>query len=414
MVLRTGTTPGNGLTRLGRTENAAAKQGDDSAAPRSQPTSHAPTPAPQARKPRRAMSAALLLLIVGAVGFAIWGMLPKVVGLAIAEAETVAVAAPADVRVAEVFVRPGVYVEAGEPLVRLEAIGVAAERAALVAEIEQAEARLELAKAGADVTEVPLTRRLDTQNDLAANAEAAQADQVVASVALKLAQARVSRLEQMLGRRAASQQELDDAYETQARARGEHDAATARLNAAQKRLERQSILIPADTSVSKIRNLELDMLTAPVRQAKARLQQFDHEVGTRTITAPYTARIDRVFVQAGGVRNESETLLTLFNPKTTRLLAYVKPKNAKSLEVGGDITMVPVGEMGNVMRGRVVARHVGWSRVPEELAERYPDELRLITFEIECAGCGIAPQMYLNVMSPQRGFVDGILDRLPF
>lgn len=138
---------------------------------------------------RRALPWAVVLLILGA-GVRLLSGLSNVAD-ALTHSSSVVVSAPAKVRVAEIFLRPGQSCRRGDPLLRLEALESQAERASFVALVEEHRLRLEWFDAGGEVEEFGRPLRVDLLAD--AERQAAQASEEIAVVTARIAALRRER-----------------------------------------------------------------------------------------------------------------------------------------------------------------------------------------------------------------------------
>lgn len=126
------------------------------------------------------------LLIGSAVAaVTVWIAESRTVVDGLVRANLVVARAPADVRVAEVYARPGDRCRKGAPLVRLEGLVGKDERRALALEVERRALRLELARSGGELEITDLGRRRDQAQLAEIEARVAEADRATAAARLE-------------------------------------------------------------------------------------------------------------------------------------------------------------------------------------------------------------------------------------
>lgn len=205
-------------------------------------------------------------------------------------------------RVAEVLVREGDAVRAGQPLVRLEADEFQAALAQAVASERQAQARL----AGLRSTGRSSTR--------------AQLDQAQAN--LTAAEAELKRSEQLVAQGFLSASRLDDARRAVQVAQAQRDAARAQ---AQANTDRGSDVVQAQA--------QLQAAQGATQAARARLTQT-------VVRAPAPARVLARLVEPGQIVQPGRALLNLAFTGPTQVVAQVDERFLEQLRPGQKATVV--------------------------------------------------------------------------
>ncbi len=259
-------------------------------------------------------------------------------------------------RVAEVTVREGERVKAGQLLVRLDDDEVRARLRGAQARLAAARQQLNQARSQVDVLdsqirESRLTVAQAEQDNLGrveqarANLASAEAQLAQAQAQLRLAKVTLGRTESLVREGAASPQSLDQD-------RTALETAEAVVNAQQRQVEaaRGAVALAASTGLNpSIRSAQLQALgeqrqralsgaraaESDVRGAQAAEQQVKAEAAYLSIRSPLAAVVISRSVEPGAVVASGRTLLTLLDPATVYMRGFI-----------------PQGEIGRVRLGQ--------------------------------------------------------------
>ncbi|MDM7938203.1 MAG: HlyD family efflux transporter periplasmic adaptor subunit [Cyanobium sp. CZS 48M] len=259
-------------------------------------------------------------------------------------------------RVAEVTVREGERVKAGQLLVRLDDDEVRARLRGAQARLASARQQLNQDRAQIDVLdsqirESRLTVAQAEQDNLGrveqarANLASAEAQLVQAEAQQRLAKVTLGRTESLVREGAASPQSLDQD-------RTALETAEAVVNAQRRQVEaaRGAVALAASTGLNpSIRSAQLQALgeqrqralagmraaESDVRSAQAAEQQVKAEAAYLTIRSPLAAVVISRSVEPGAVVASGRILLTLLDPATVYLRGFI-----------------PQGEIGRVRLGQ--------------------------------------------------------------
>ncbi|MCP5044877.1 MAG: HlyD family secretion protein [bacterium] len=194
-------------------------------------------------------------------------------------------------RVVEILVAEHQYVEAGGPLVRLEAFE-------FELALAEAEAALSLAR----------NRVLNAK----AAAASADAERSAAQVEVWRSERELARVESMHAGGSSSESELDTA-------RASLQATQARVRALELRAQAELALVNDD---------------AQIRQAEAQLRSAQLDLDRSVIRAPFSGYVGRRNLQVGAVVNPGQPLLSLFSSDEVSVMANFKETQLAGVEVG--------------------------------------------------------------------------------
>jgi HlyD family secretion protein len=259
-------------------------------------------------------------------------------------------------RVAEVTVREGERVRAGQLLVRLDDDEVRARLRGTQARLATARQQLDQARSQVDVLdsqirESRLTVAQAEQDNLGrveqarANLASAEAQLAQAQAQQRLAKVTLGRTESLVREGAASPQSLDQD-------RTALETAEAVVNAQRRQVEaaRGAVALAASTGLNpSIRSAQLQALgeqrqralagvraaESDVRSAQAAVQQVKAEAAYLSIHSPLAGVVISRSVEPGAVVASGRTLLTLLDPATVYLRGFI-----------------PQGEIGRVRLGQ--------------------------------------------------------------
>jgi HlyD family secretion protein len=218
------------------------------------------------------------------------------------EGETLYLAAPVAGTVAELGVRRGQRVAPGAKLFVIEPAQRAAQSERAEAELDAALAQAEDARKGQRPVELGI---------LEADVDAAQAQEREARVAL-------GRTRQLVARGIYAQARLDDARAT-------HEAAAARVTAAQRRLSAATLGARED---------QVRAADARVSQARAVQLETGARVGDMAPVAPAAARVEDVFYQRGEWANANQAIVALIPDDRVYVRFFVPETEVAAYQVG--------------------------------------------------------------------------------
>lgn len=341
------------------------------------PQETARTP-PAKRKLNLRLLLPLALLIVGAVGIAMWYLSrPQSTALHLSgriEGYPTNVGAKVGGRVDAVTLREGDAVRQGEILVRLDDAEIQAQlqgaNARLTAAQQQEQqARLQIAVAQSQIEEAQFNLQQsqgDARGRIAqaeANVAAAQAQlsQTEAQLIevrsqLELARKERDRFQQLLQAGAITQQQFDQTQTTFQTAQATLQSREAAVNAAQRQVNAaQGALVQAQSASlnPNIRNVQLNALhrqldvarsqlavaQAEVKNAQASRQQIQAQIAYLNVVSPINGVVLTRSVEPGEVVATGRTLLTVIDPNTVYLRGFIP---------GGQIGNVRLGQRANV------------------------------------------------------------------
>lgn len=262
---------------------------------------------------------ALLLLLAAAGGYAMWEHLNDAkapAGLASGngriEATEIDLASKLPGRVAELLVREGDFVKAGQPLARMEV-------QSLIAQRDEARARLEQARQTVAGAEAQVALRESDQQ--ATQALVAQREAELDSAARRLA-----RSETLAKEGASSGQELDDD-----RARVRSIEAALRATQAQVKAAAAAV-VAARAQVTAARSA--------VAAADAGVARVQVELADAELKAPRDGRVQYVVTQPGEVIGAGGKLLNLVDLSDVSMSFFMPEAVAGRVALGAEVRIV--------------------------------------------------------------------------
>lgn len=284
-----------------------------------------PRPAVSARKvrvpPRRfILLAVVAVALVAWTGYRTWLARQPLTWAGTVEARDIAVGSRVGGRVKEVLVREGDRVEAGQPLVELEAGDLNAQRLQAEGQLMQAQAALDKMQGHVRPEDSGRAGAQPLTGSLAEQVARARAELSSAQAALEQAQLDEQRTRALFQQQAKSRAELDTAESSLRQARATRDARRAQLQ-------------------------ELQQGTGPdiraqhglVEAARGRLEAIDVALGELTIRAPLAARVESLDLRPGDLLPPNATAATLVEDDQLYVRIYVPETHMGKLRPGSEV-----------------------------------------------------------------------------
>ncbi len=267
-------------------------------------------------------------------------------------------------RVVSVGVDEGDRVRAGQVVVQLDPSD-------LQAQVQQAQAAVEAARARWEQARVAAQLAADTARHQVAQAQAAveaaraqaasaQAQVQAASSARARAEADLQRAQQLFREGALPAQQVDAARAAAEAARAQEEAAHAQWQAAQEQLRvAQAALQLARTASQQvpIRQRDVEQAQAAFRQAEAALRWAQLQLEQTALRAPLSGVVLERRIQPGEYAAPGVPLLVVAELDTVRVHLAVSETQVAALRVGQPVPVTVDALPGRVFPGRVE----GWS-----------------------------------------------------
>lgn len=262
-------------------------------------------------------------------------------------------------RVASVLAEEGDRVSAGAVLLELEKAEELATLAQAIAEVQRAQANLDLLLAGtraedlrrAEAVVAAQRSQLDLRRKGFRDEEVRQAEAEVASTrsALDFAKRELDRAESLAASGTMEQMQLD------AR-RNDHETAKALLEVAEQRLAMMRVgsrpeeiamaeaqLAQAEADLDRLRNgarpEEIAATRAALAAAQANVQRIDAQIAEMTISAPADALVDLFDLEPGDLVRASQTVAILNLESTPWVRCYVPEDRLGEVRSGQRVTV---------------------------------------------------------------------------
>lgn len=238
------------------------------------------------------------------------------------EATDVRLASRVPGRVAEVRVREGDTVNAGDVVAVLSSaeLDLALRRAE--AERAQAEAQLRLVRAGA---------RAEDIDQAAAQVEAATADVAAAESERAAARSDEARFEQLVAKRAGTEKQRDDA-------RARRETADARVQAASDRLQAARAVLARLRAGARVE--DLDAARARLAAIEAEIASIEHDRRETTIAAPTGGVVTSRLVEPGELVAAGAPVAVIVDLAHAWVNAYFEEPVVPSLRVGQTVSVL--------------------------------------------------------------------------
>jgi multidrug resistance efflux pump len=289
------------------------------------------------------------------------------------EADEIHVGSKVGGRIAEVLVKEGQEVKAGQPLIRFEAYDLQARKSDAVAAIAQAEANLEKMKnlsrpeevmeARAEAEAAWMALELARNGPRKQEIEAARAEVDAAAADYEVARVTLARVERLVKSGVQSRQDFDNA-------KAAYDRAVARRKAAQERLD----LLLAGTRTEEIgraerqyrqakaklelvqrgaRREDIAAARAQLDRARASLQQIETQLAELEVIASADAYVEVLPVRPGDLINANSPVATLVELDRLWVRVYVPEPELGHVQLGKGV-LVTVDTFGKErFKGRV-------------------------------------------------------------
>lgn len=355
---------------------------NSSEATQTQPDSQNP---PKKFNPRLAIP---IVLVIGAIGYGIWTILPKPAETVLhisgrLESDETDIGAKTGGRVAAIFVREGDLVKKGQVIIEIEDEEIPAQLSGLNAQIESArqeevQAKEEVAVAESRIREATLNLqqsegdavgRIDqaqftvsaTESDLRqaeAQVKQSEAQLQQSRAELKLAKIERDRYAELVNEGAVNQQQYDQKQTTLSTATANVDTAEAKLVASRaavkassdrfRAAQGSSIQVQSTGLNPDIRNAQLDTYYLQRSQAQAKLiasqskvknaqaarDQIQKRLDSFKVKSPIDGIVQSRLLESGAVVATGKTLLTVLDPSQVYLRGYIPEGQIGKIRVG--------------------------------------------------------------------------------
>ncbi len=276
-------------------------------------------------------------------------------------------------RVAEVLVREGDEVKAGQVLVRLDAPELEAQREQLAARLQESESALEKAKNGPRVEEKDSARAAveSIQSRLkrlkagsrAEEIRQARSDLEAATADNRLAREDFERAERMYRSTSMPRSDYDKARAAVERSQGKTAAARARLDLLlagtrpEEIEEAEADLRKAEANLrlqlAGTRSEDLAAAEAQVAEARGKLHEVEANLKEATVTAPEPAVVEVLAVRKGDLVLPNQPMLRVLRTADLWVKVYVPETELAKVRLHQPVTLTVDGYPGRQFKGLV-------------------------------------------------------------
>jgi multidrug resistance efflux pump len=277
-------------------------------------------------------------------------------------------------RVAEVFVKEGEEVKAGQPLVRLDAPELEAQREQLAAKLQQAESALDKARNGSRTEEKDSARaamesaqakvkRLKA-GSRAEEIRQARSDLDMATADARLAREDFDRADRMFRSSSMPRSDYDRARATQERTQGKVAADRAKLDLLlagtrpEEVEEAEADLRKADANlrllVAGTRSEDLAAAEATAAEARGRLHEVETNLREATVSAPEPAVVEVLAVRKGDLVTPNQCMLRVLRTADLWVKVYVPETELPKVRLNQTVHLTVDGYPGRPFEGTVL------------------------------------------------------------
>jgi multidrug resistance efflux pump len=289
------------------------------------------------------------------------------------EVQEVRLASKVGGRVAEVLIREGDLVQAGQVLVRLEAPELEAQREQWLARVQAKSAALDKMRSGAraeeiDAAEAAAEAAQARYERLKAGSRAEDIRQAEAKLkreeaTLAVAQEDLRRIQVTFSRKASAAAEYDSARAEQARSVARVAAAQARLDllvagsrkedideaaAELKRARANALLLQHGNRSEDIAEAE-----AALAEARGKLHEIEAQLREASLRAPEQAVVEVLSVRKGDVLTPNQTILRVLRADDLWVKVYVPETDLDRVRLGQKVEVSVDGYPGKRFAGTV-------------------------------------------------------------
>jgi multidrug resistance efflux pump len=292
------------------------------------------------------------------------------------EARTISVGSRAGGRIADVLVREGEHVSAGQALVKLEPGDLPAQRLEAQGQVDQAQANVEKLERGARPEEIEEAKaRAQTaeaqwqQTRTGARREqilGAQARLAAQEVAVQKGQLDAQRFRQLFSRGAAARAELDNAETALQAALATRDALKQQLDELQNGSRSEELAqakaraMEAQASEKLVRAgsrvEDIKAARGQLEAAKGRLDAIDTMIAELTVKAPREARVEALDLRPGDILAPNATAATLLEDGQLYVRIYVPETLIGHVAIGQKVPITVDSFPGKSFEG--VVEHI--------------------------------------------------------
>ncbi|WP_158501524.1 HlyD family secretion protein [Vitiosangium sp. GDMCC 1.1324] len=282
-------------------------------------------------QPRRLIPLAVVVLaLIAWAGYRAWAARQPYTWAGTVEARDIAVGSRVGGRVKEVLVQEGERVEAGQPIVQLEAGDLNAQRLQAEGQLLQAQAALDkmmghtrpqdMGKTRAQGGPARVEPRPPLTGSLAEQVARARAELTAAQVALDKAELDARRARSLFQQQVNTRADLDTAEASLRQARATRDARHAQLQELQQGT-----------------NADIRAQQGAVEAARGRLEAIDVALNELTIRAPLAARVESLDLRPGDLLQPNATAATLVEDDQLYVRIYVPETHLGKLRPGSEV-----------------------------------------------------------------------------
>ena len=243
-------------------------------------------------------------------------------------------------QIERILVRVGDQVEAGAPIMQIDAREQLASVESQVTQVDSARANVQRARASQQQANANLSQSVASFKNAEANLKTLEADSRKAAAELRFHQTQYQRYQQLYAEGAISSQDLDQARNSLDVAQAELEAVGARIQAHQAEIEAHRASISAQQAEVAAQGAELVRAERQIQQAQANTQEQKARLQYYTIKAPFAGTIGNIPVKVGDFVSTDTQLTKLAQNDVLEVNVSIPVDRAPYVDVGTKIELL--------------------------------------------------------------------------
>ena len=243
-------------------------------------------------------------------------------------------------QIERILVKAGDLVEAGTPIMQIDAREQAASVASRATEIDSARANLQRTHASKQQANANLSRSQATLKNAEANLKTLEADLRKANADLKFNQDQYQRFQQVYTEGAISSRDVNQYKNSLDIAQAELEAVKAQIQAQKSEIESHRASIDAQKAEVAAQSAELVQAERQIQQAQANTEEQEARLEYYTINAPFTGKVGDIPVKEGDFVDTDTKLAKVAQNEVLEVNVSIPVHRALDVDLGTEIELL--------------------------------------------------------------------------